>query len=110
MRERGAVAVPGLLMVVVILVLGAVAGLLFLGVGKSSPSPVTLAIAVLLAVVAFLSLSGLIVLQPNQAAVVTFLGYYLGTVKASGFQWTYPFTERRVVSLRSRTSTARCSR
>ena len=35
-----------------------------------------------------------------QAAVVVFLGSYLGTVHRSGFIWTWPLTERRIVSLR----------
>jgi regulator of protease activity HflC (stomatin/prohibitin superfamily) len=44
--------------------------------------------------------TGFAVIQPNQAAVVLFLGHYLGTIKASGFRWTGPLTQRRTVSLR----------
>ncbi len=44
--------------------------------------------------------TGFVVIQPNQSAVVTFLGTYLGTVHTSGFTWTWPLTLRRIVSLR----------
>jgi regulator of protease activity HflC (stomatin/prohibitin superfamily) len=32
---------------------------------------------------------------------VTFLGYYLGTVRDNGLRWTWPLTARRIVSLRA---------
>ena len=56
--------------------------------------------AVVIAVAAGIACSGFVVIQPNQAAVVTFLGTYLGTVHTSGFTWTWPLTVRRIVSLR----------
>ena len=40
--------------------------------------------------------------QPNVARVITLLGYYVGTVKANGFFWANPFTQRERISLRSR--------
>ncbi|MEI7028117.1 SPFH domain-containing protein [Paenibacillus sp. y28] len=46
--------------------------------------------------------SGFTIVQPNQAAVVTFLGKYLGTVRHSGFWLIIPFTVRKHVSLRVR--------
>jgi regulator of protease activity HflC (stomatin/prohibitin superfamily) len=48
-------------------------------------------------------LSGsIIVVQPNQAAVVTFFGQYLGTVRDSGLWLTVPFSVRKKISLRVR--------
>jgi regulator of protease activity HflC (stomatin/prohibitin superfamily) len=48
-------------------------------------------------------LSGsIIVVQPNQAAVITFFGQYLGTVRDSGLWLTVPFSVRKKISLRVR--------
>jgi regulator of protease activity HflC (stomatin/prohibitin superfamily) len=102
MKERNALAIPGLVMVVVLLALFA-AGL-WLFVSSIGPddgvAPVQLIVGILVAVVAAIGASGFVVIQPNQSAVVTFLGSYLGTVHTSGFTWTWPLTIRRIVSLR----------
>jgi regulator of protease activity HflC (stomatin/prohibitin superfamily) len=104
MRERNALALPGLLMVLVVIVLSGVAVWLFvqaLGPGDEADMSIPgLVGSVLLLLGAGILGSGFVVIQPNQAAVVTFLGTYLGTVHTSGFAWTWPLTERRIVSLR----------
>lgn len=46
--------------------------------------------------------SGITIIQPNQAVVVTFFGKYLGSIRESGLYLTVPFTIRRNVSLRVR--------
>ncbi len=103
MTERNAIAIPGLVMVVVIVaMLGLAALLLITGLGVGD-DPVTLGrlfAGTVIAVAAGLAASGFVVIQPNQSAVVTFLGTYLGTVHTSGFAWTWPLTLRRIVSLR----------
>lgn len=53
-------------------------------------------------VVAFVLLTGLTIVQPNQAAVVTFFGRYLGVIRKSGFYLAIPFSTRKKVSLRVR--------
>jgi regulator of protease activity HflC (stomatin/prohibitin superfamily) len=68
--------------------------------GGNEPSPGTVIGSVILILVAVIATSGFVVIQPNQAAVVTFLGSYLGTLHQSGFAWTLPLTLRRIVSLR----------
>ena len=40
---------------------------------------------------------GFFMLQPNEAAVVTLFGAYLGTERASGLRWTLPWNGRRRV-------------
>ncbi len=47
-----------------------------------------------------LLLHGFTIVRPNEALVLTFFGSYVGTVKASGFQWVIPLTARQRVSLR----------
>jgi regulator of protease activity HflC (stomatin/prohibitin superfamily) len=102
MRERNAIAIPGLVMVVVVIALFVVAALLLIrSIGPGDEvSAVGLVGGVLIALAAGIACSGFVVIQPNQSAVVTFLGTYLGTVHTSGFTWTWPLTERRIVSLR----------
>lgn len=46
--------------------------------------------------------SGIIIVQPNQARVLTFFGRYLGSVRESGIWLTVPLTVRKTVSLRVR--------
>ena len=43
---------------------------------------------------------GFLVLQPNQAAVLTFFGRYTGSLRDDGFFWVNPFSARGKVSLR----------
>ncbi|WP_410771078.1 SPFH domain-containing protein [Fontibacillus sp. BL9] len=52
--------------------------------------------------VAFVLLTGLTIVQPNQANVVTFFGRYIGVIRKSGFYLAIPFSTRRRVSLRVR--------
>ncbi len=44
--------------------------------------------------------AGFIVLQPNEAAVLTLFGQYAGSVKQNGFWWANPFYAKKKVSLR----------
>jgi regulator of protease activity HflC (stomatin/prohibitin superfamily) len=52
--------------------------------------------------VAFVSLFGLTVVNPNEARVVQLFGRYKGSLKEQGFWWINPLTIRRKVSLRVR--------
>jgi regulator of protease activity HflC (stomatin/prohibitin superfamily) len=45
---------------------------------------------------------GFFMLQPNQAAVITLFGAYLGTERTPGLRWTLPWNGRRRVSVRAR--------
>ena len=44
---------------------------------------------------------GLIIVNPNQARILTFFGKYVGTVKANGLLWVNPFYSSSRISLRS---------
>lgn len=50
--------------------------------------------------VAFLLFSGYIILDPNQAAVLSFLGKYKGTLKGNGFHFVNPFYSAKEWSLK----------
>jgi regulator of protease activity HflC (stomatin/prohibitin superfamily) len=64
-------------------------------------------LAGLLAVVALfvgggLVLGGLYMLQPNEAAILTLFGQYVGTDRREGLRWANPFYKHRKLSLRAR--------
>src|SRR5690606_27503769 len=58
--------------------------------------------SVVVAVVALLTLIGLYMVEPNQAAVLSLFGKYVGTVKEQGLRWNNPFYSARKLSLRVR--------
>jgi regulator of protease activity HflC (stomatin/prohibitin superfamily) len=45
---------------------------------------------------------GLIMVQPNQGAVMQLFGRYVGTVRESGLRWVNPFYSKKAISLRIR--------
>lgn len=56
-----------------------------------------------LLVVLFLFLiSGIFIVNPNEAKVVLLFGKYIGTVKENGLLWSNPFFLRKSISLRAR--------
>ena len=57
---------------------------------------------VVVGVLALLSLIGLYKVEPNQAAVVSLFGKYVGTVKDNGLRWNNPFYATKKVSQRVR--------
>ncbi len=101
MRERKALTAPGVLMVAVVLLLQVTAIALFLATAYFSSAILGL-LTVAVELVTIVMATGLLIVAPNHARVVTFLGRYLGTVRANGLQWTYPFTSRQDISLRVR--------
>ncbi|MBL9076584.1 MAG: SPFH domain-containing protein [Planctomycetes bacterium] len=51
--------------------------------------------------IGILVLRGLVLVNPNQAKVVTLFGTYRGTLRQAGFYWINPFASRRTISLRA---------
>ncbi|KAF1709358.1 hypothetical protein CSC70_11155 [Pseudoxanthomonas kalamensis DSM 18571] len=107
MKENSIRSLPGIPFLLGVLVVGILAVWLFIhGIGPkngSGPdSPLLMLGAVVLAILAFLSLIGLYSVQPNQAAVLSLFGKYIGTVKENGLRWNNPFYGKKKVSLRVR--------
>ncbi len=48
-----------------------------------------------------LLMGGFMVVQPNQARVLVFLGKYIGTVREDGWYWVNPFSSKKRISLRA---------
>ena len=85
------------------------AGLLFIvligvagGYLISLQSTLPLIVGIIACAIAFILLTGLTIVQPNQARVLTFFGRYLGVIRKSGFYLSIPFSTRKAVSLRVR--------
>ncbi|MFF4413156.1 SPFH domain-containing protein [Streptosporangium sp. NPDC001559] len=96
--ERRAFRINGFAVLLGLLVLLAVLA----GVAFSGGDVVKIAAGVV-AVLALVVLgSGFVVVNPNEAQVVQFLGRYVGSVNDAGLQWVLPFTTRRRITLRVR--------
>src|SRR6478609_9768616 len=106
MKENPVRSAPGLPYLLGVLVVAALAGWLMLtglqAVDAGTGSPWRIVGGLLVGVVAFLSLIGLYTVQPNQAAVLSLFGRYVGTVKDNGLRWNNPFYAKRKVSQRVR--------
>ena len=105
MKENPIASVPGIPVLLAVLAAAAATAWVFLtGVGAGGASPSALRVvgsAVLLGLTIF-TVAGLYTLQPNQAAVLSLFGKYVGTVKDNGLRWNNPFFSKRKVSLRVR--------
>ncbi|QDH69674.1 SPFH domain-containing protein [Marilutibacter alkalisoli] len=101
MKENPIRSLPGipLLLVLILAVLGA-GYLAFQAVGTGRPPLLFVALGVI-AIVVFM-LVGLYTVQPNQSAVLSLFGKYVGTVHENGLRWNNPFFSKRKVSLRVR--------
>lgn len=96
MKENPIRSLPGIPAMLLLLAVLAVAGWMMLH--GTAPPLAALAAAIL---AAFLLL-GAYKVEPNQAAVLSLFGKYVGTVKDSGLRWNNPFYSKRKVSLRVR--------
>jgi regulator of protease activity HflC (stomatin/prohibitin superfamily) len=101
-QEKTAQAFNGWVMLAVncgILGLGGL--LVFVSVAPSQPGVLT-GLGVLCIILAFFLFKGHFTLEPNEAAVLSFFGPYVGTVRNSGFYWANPFYAKTKISLRAR--------
>ena len=101
MRESPVSSFAGIptLLVLILLVLAAGAGV---AQGVASNSPLLIVGALLAGVVLLVGLGGFYMVEPNQAAVLSLFGRYIGTCKDQGLRWNNPFFSSRKVSLRVR--------
>lgn len=91
--ERTINPISGYLAVAICVVLVIVA--IAFGVSEM-PAP-----ALLCGIVAFLTMPGFIIVNPNESKVLTLFGKYQGSVKQDGLYWVNPFTFKRKLSLRA---------
>jgi regulator of protease activity HflC (stomatin/prohibitin superfamily) len=95
---RSAPGIPLLLALIAALLLGA-----YLSVnGVRTGMPLSIVAGVLVDALGIFGLVGLYMVEPNQAAVLSLFGRYVGTVKDNGLRWNNPFYSKRKVSQRVR--------
>ena len=95
---RSATGIPVLLGLIAALVLGGY--LVFTGFNTHSLTWILFGFTI--EIVALISLFGLYMVEPNQAAVLSLFGKYVGTVKENGLRWNNPFFSKKKVSQRVR--------
>lgn len=103
MKEKKALFVSGYLA----LLFSVVAGLggLFLviyTIATESNSALMFVFGIIFMILSIICMSSLVIVQPNQAKVITFFGTYIGTVIESGLWMVMPFTVKTNVSLKVR--------
>lgn len=94
-------ATSGYAMILLSFVLAAAAAGSFVGVAATQNVPLVL-VGVALVIAAIFVVSGLFIVNPNDARVLVLFGTYKGTVKGNGFYWANPFLVKRRLTLRAR--------
>ena len=101
MKEQSLRSIPGIPTLLGLLVAGAGIFALFI-LGIRDDAGAYIATAILLGVVWVFALAGFYMVEPNQAAVQSLFGKYVGTVKDQGLRWNNPFYSAKKISLRVR--------
>jgi regulator of protease activity HflC (stomatin/prohibitin superfamily) len=99
-REESLDSSNGYAMAGLALAIGA-AGLAML-IFLRGPGPTMFIAEVLAIVFGGVLLTGLYMLQPNEGAILTLFGQYVGTDRNEGLRWANPFYRKRHISLRAR--------
>ena len=101
MKENPIRSLPGIPALLALVVVIAIAAWLVIS-GARTDSPSLAITGIVVGVVAAFCLVGLYMVEPNQAAVLSLFGKYVGTVKDNGLRWNNPFYGKRKVSQRVR--------
>lgn len=80
--------------------IGGVALVLLAGFGAKFGLPII--VAIVSGTAGLFVLGGLYMLQPNQSAILTLFGKYMGTDRSEGLRWAFPLYIKRRLSLRAR--------
>lgn len=101
MKEKHLSSLSGIpvLLLLLLALLGCAAALVFAILIGSVAVALLAACGLLLMLI---GLGGFYMLEPNQAAVISFFGKYVGTVKDNGLRWNNPLYSKRKVSMRVR--------
>lgn len=101
MKENALRSLPGIPVLLLSLLGGTGATALFIQAARVGDAGL-ITVSAVIAVLALLALIGLYNVEPNQAAVLSLFGKYVGTVKEDGLRWNNPFYAKKKVSLRVR--------
>lgn len=101
MTEKKAWKINGFIAILVIFALLAVTVFDFIS-GVKNREVFDIIMAVVFLLLALILMTGIQIVQPNQAKVLTFFGSYLGSIRQPGIWMTVPFIASRKVSLKVR--------
>ncbi|MFC7301428.1 SPFH domain-containing protein [Cognatiluteimonas weifangensis] len=101
MKENPIRSLPGIPVLLGVILLELLCAWAFF-VGIQAGMPAAPIAAVVFAALGIFVLIGLYMVEPNQAAVLSLFGKYVGTVKDNGLRWNNPFFGKRKVSQRVR--------
>ena len=85
-----------------LLILALITAFLVLVIVASDLRPAKLAALILGIPFLIVGLSGLYKVEPNQSAVLSLFGKYIGTVRTAGLRFNNPFFTKKKISLRVR--------
>ncbi|MFO3704032.1 SPFH domain-containing protein [Xanthomonas codiaei] len=102
MKEKSLGSFPGIPVIATSVVVLLLAATVLIAAVAGSLPPLAMLPAILVAAGNVFVLAGLYTLEPNQAAVLSLFGKYVGTVKDQGMRWNSPFYSKRRVSQRVR--------
>jgi len=101
MKEAPVTSIPGIptLLLLLVAIALAVAGALY---GLAHENLILFVSALIAAIVLMVCLGGFYMIEPNQTAVLSLFGKYVGTAKENGLRWNNPFFSKRKISQRVR--------
>ncbi|QHG86439.1 MULTISPECIES: SPFH domain-containing protein [Xanthomonas] len=102
MKEKSLGSFPGIPVIAISVVVLLLAATALIAAGMGHLPILSMLPAILIAAGNVFVLVGLYTLEPNQAAVLSLFGKYVGTVKDQGVRWNSPFYAKRRVSQRVR--------
>jgi regulator of protease activity HflC (stomatin/prohibitin superfamily) len=101
MKEQNVSSISGIPMLLGMLLGLSLCGLGFIS-GVASQNGILIGLSIFAGIILFVMLFGLFMVEPNQAAVVSLFGKYIGTAKEPGLRWNNPFYSKKKISLRVR--------
>lgn len=101
MKEQNVSSISGIPMLLAISA-GALACIIGLLSGIANTNSLMIGGSLLIGLILFVMLFGLFMIEPNQAAVLSLFGKYIGTAKEPGLRWNNPFYAKKKISLRVR--------
>lgn len=104
-QERLRTSFNGYLMVAIglALIAAGIYSIVIMAMADRDPSVLGVLLRLVFMVCGVFVLAGLYMLQPNEAALLSLFGEYMGTDRSEGLRWVNPFYAKRKLSLRART-------
>lgn len=99
-REREVESVSGIPFLMILIAIAAIVAIAV--VGGHLPKPINFVTPIIFSPFVLLGFSGLYKVEPNQSAVLSLFGKYVGTVRTPGLRFNNPFYTKKKISLRVR--------